>query len=210
MRNESNGCSREFSGLFQRMITVLVFFTLTFKIDAQYFINFDTGFSTLDTHFSSNPDLKKEWKRQTFIHAYRIALRKHWRCEQLILETGALVSFQGGEHIFLDKWRFIYGGLSVGGKYNFGKVGVGLRSSAAIELWSNWLIDFKLSRTFNVDIEPNLSWDIGDRFQIVSSISYGVNPSVRFSKGIYYRQIAYLVGFNYKIGKASVISKKKK
>lgn len=183
---------------FKVCITIIFLYPITSS--AQLFLSLDSGVSSFAVHSNSNPNLKEEWGKQDYLQAYRFGIRKKWQIKNISFESGLIANVVGANHIFNGKWRYLYTGIAIGAQYKIGKASIGMRTTPALELWTNWP-KFIPERSYNIDLEPNVAWDIGRRIQITGSASYGINPAVTFTEEVVYRNIAYFLGINYMISK---------
>ncbi len=186
-----------------KLVRVFLFFVALLitnsKPHAQVVLRIETGISNFVLHPRSVDNVKKEWRRQSYIQAYRLGVEKNFRFENLSIFAGGIINIIGADQVFLGRWRFVYGGISLGAHYHLGKFNFGLRSTPSLQVWTNITQGFGYTPTVNIDLEPNVSWYIGKQLQLSGGFSHGINPSIELSKNITYSHISYFAGLTYVI-----------
>lgn len=172
---------------------ILLYLVLPQISFSQIVLSAEIGQSNFNVHRKASNDLKP----QSRIFAHRILLEKKFPIKRFILGTGVSVHSYGTNHRFFGKWGIQYAGIPISLQYPTKYISFGLRTTPSAQLWSDIALGFENRRTYNVDIEPNVSINLRKGLHLTSSISYGINPAIDLGRDVVYTNFAYLVGLSY-------------
>ncbi|GLR17238.1 hypothetical protein [Portibacter lacus] len=178
-------------------ILVLLFLFLPLQSFSQWVINLGAGISNFDTHRSANENLPEEWKKQESVTAFRFGIERKFKVNKFSLGTGLVTNLYGADHVTFSNWRLYYCGITLGVQYPIKNLILGIRTTPSILLANTLMLGFDPEKTYNFDLEPNLTLDLAKGWQVTGGLSYGLNPAIKYYNGANYSNFAYIAGVNY-------------